>query len=255
MSGKNDKSQKPKKSKRKKVNYYNTTKKNRILITNSRELLKCITMNYIFIIVILLCIYALNYYDTQKYDYVTSLFSFSLAMLMGWTIHYISHAFDFDELYDKCNFQPFKYIKSNPKLDKYLRLFILYTFDFHDKIHHDSKINKSTLNVIIEAVQNILTQGGLLIIIAIFTKINLDKTAIMLWGLMYSTVHNINYRLECNSQHENHHIDPKTNYALDVFDIIFDTKYDLNNIENLNFNWGINTTIITFCMIYFNLYI
>ena len=98
-------------------------------------------------------------------------------------------------------------------------------------------------------------QGGLLIIFTVTSNINLDKTAILVWSLLYSSVHNINYVISKNSQHRNHHIDPKTNYALDILDILFDTKYDLNNIENLNVNWGINMIIITFLIIYFKLYL
>ena len=244
-----------KKSKRKmRINYYNNAKKNELL-KNSTELFKCFKMNYIFFIIVILCIYILNYFNKTRYSYITSLSSFILAVLIGWFVHFISHAFDFEEIYENTDIWIFKFLKSYPTLDNIIHNTILYTFDFHDKIHHDSKINKQPLNVIIETLQNILTQGGLLILLSLITDINLDRTAIVLWGLMYATVHNFNYFLVGNSQHRNHHIDPKTNYALDVFDIMFDTKYDLNNIENLNLNWGFNMIIITCFIIYFNLYI
>jgi len=249
------KDKKIKRSKRKKkFNYYNNAKKNELL-KNSNELYDCFKMNYIFIITVIFCIYTVNYFNKNQFSFINSLSSFILAIFIGWIVHFISHAFDFEELYDKTDIWIFKFIKSRPMLDSTIRKVMLYTVDFHDKIHHNSKINKQPLNVIIETLQNILTQGGFLILVSLMTHINLDRTAIMLWGLMYATVHNINYFLVGNSQHKNHHIDPKTNYALDVFDIMFDTKYDLNNIENLNFNWGFNMIILTFLIIYFKLYI
>lgn len=256
MVTKNPKKDKKMKKSRRKVrfNYYKNAKKNE-LFKNSNKLYECFKINYIFIIIVIFCIYALNYFNKEQYYYITSLSSFILAILIGWIVHFISHAFDFEELYDTTDIWIFKFFRSQPMLDITIRKIMLYTVDFHDKIHHDSKINKTPLNVINEIFQNILTQGGILILLSLMTHINMDRTAIMLWGLMYATVHNINYLLVGNSQHINHHIDPKTNYALDVFDIMFDTKYDLNNIENLNFNWGFNMIILTFLIIYFKLYI
>ena len=87
------------------------------------------------------------------------------------------------------------------------------------------------------------------------TNLRFNRAILLLWGLMYASVHNINYRVFKNSQHINHHTDPKTNYALDILDILFDTKYDMNNIENINFDWGINMVIITFFIIYFKIYL
>ena len=249
------KDKKLKKSKRKvRYNYYKNAKKNELL-KNSNKLYECFEMNYIFIIIVIFCIYALNYFNKEHYSYINSLSSFILAILIGWVVHFISHAFDFEKLYDTTDIWIFKFFKSHPMLDSTIRKVMLYTVDFHDKIHHDSKINKRPLNIINEIFQNILTQGGFLILVSLMTHINMDRTSIMLWGLMYASVHNINYFLVGNSQHKNHHIDPKTNYALDILDIMFDTKYDLNNIENLNINWGVNMIIFTFIIIYFKLYI
>ena len=82
-----------KRKKAKRVNLYNTTEKNQ-LCPNLRELWISIKMNYIFIIIIFVCIYILNYFNPHipQYYYSTSLFSFFLAMFI-WMVStlYITH--------------------------------------------------------------------------------------------------------------------------------------------------------------------
>jgi hypothetical protein len=113
-----------------------------------------------------------------------------------------------------------------------------------------------------EFIQNFLIEGGFLILLAHcynFSidigsfKFKLNKSVLLLWGLLYATVHNINYIILGCDQHTKHHIDPKTNYGIDTLDILFDTKYDINNIENLN-HGSINVIIITLIILYFKIY-
>lgn len=253
------------KSKRKnisnKIIYYDITEKN-VLFKNQKYLWKSIQINYFFWISSFICIALLTYSGTQKHTYCQGIVSFYFAIFIGYIIHYISHAYDFEKMYEDCNLSIVQYIRSCKMVDKIIRIILLYTFDFHDKIHHNSNINKKKINIFYEFFQNIITEGGLLIIVILFTdlKINIfgykftfNKTIILLWGILYTTVHNINYAFFKTSQHINHHIDPRTNYALDTLDILFDTKYDLNNIENLNWNWSGNIMIITFLMVYFKI--
>jgi hypothetical protein len=77
----------------------------------------------------------------------------------------------------------------------------------------------------------------------------------MLWALFYATVHNINYNITHPIEHKNHHIDPQTNYGIDIVDIILNTKYNTTNsskpisIEDHN-HAAINIILITIYLIW-----
>ena len=66
-------------------------------------------------------------------------------MLLGWYIHYLSHAYDLLLIYENSDNKIMNYIKSNETLDNVCRNIIYYTVDFHDKIHHDTSVNKQNL--------------------------------------------------------------------------------------------------------------
>ena len=73
----------------------------------------------------------------------------------------------------------------------------------------------------------------------------------MLWCLVYSSFHNINYNLmEEPLIHQEHHENIFTNIGIDIVDVILNTKYDDNNIENIN-HYAINTIIITGILLYY----
>jgi len=135
-------------------------------------------------------------------------------------------------------------------------LFFARQCDFHSKIHHNTNINKQPFNIFNECLQNIISQASLIL----FTSINIlgfnfnfDKNAIIVWALLYVTVHNISYNFINQQFHIDHHINEKTNYGIDLLDIIFDSKSDLSFIENNNY-YIINSIIITLVMIKFKLY-
>ena len=92
--------------------------------------------------------------------------------------------------------------------------------------------------------------GGFILIIWVAQQLNLY--VITLWGLMYATIHNINYAIHPPATHMLHHIDKTTNYGIDIWDIIFNTKYgadySADKIENIN-HYAINTAIITVCIL------
>jgi hypothetical protein len=124
-----------------------------------------------------------------------------------------------------------------PIINPIIETILYYTLDFHSIIHHDTSINKTPTNIIVEAVQNFLTQGALMIMfnniykpVFLFEKssfkITLNNHILMLWALFYATVHNINYNITHPIEHKNHHIDPKTNYGIDIVDIILNSKYN-----------------------------
>ena len=112
-----------------------------------------------------------------------------------------------------------------------------------------------------EAIQNILLEGGLWAIASIILGLGIkifDETyklnvvTMLLWMLLYASVHLINYRLVHPNSHIAHHMDYYKNLSLtDMFDLIFDTKYDKKNIQNLN-HFIINVVIIT-TLLYFGI--
>tara|TARA_B110000208_G_C11788192_1_gene436403 strand:+ start:1307 stop:2146 length:840 start_codon:yes stop_codon:yes gene_type:complete len=180
----------------------------------------------------------------------TGCLSFILASLLGYFVHYISHKVDYTKLYTEFKEYYTLHDKLPLYLDKLIHIFT-YIIDFHDKQHHDSNINTKWYNILIEGIENILMEGGLLVILAkllgfgIHTRwgnIILNYPIIILWGLLYTTVHLVNYKIVDNP-HKNHHKNYTTNYGIDSLDIIFNTKYDINNIENMN-HAGFNIIII-----------
>ena len=235
--------------------------KNR-LFKNTNKVIESIIINYQFWTISIVCIYLITVNGNTGNNFIEGILSFALAIFSGYVVHYIAHSYDFGKLYKETDWSVFKYLRSRKTIDKYITNTLLYTVDFHDKIHHDTKINKKWYNVIIEFIQNVLSEGGFLVLLAYTLKIHFrgytfqfNKTIFLVWGLLYASVHNINYAFHENQQHINHHINPRTNYAMDVLDIMFDTKYDINNIEDINFNGGLNIIIITFFIIYFKIYI
>lgn len=120
--------------------------------------------------------------------------------------------------------------------------------DFHSVTHHDSSINKQPANVCYEFMNNFFTQGGGLVLFVWFCNRCIDMRVILLWALMYATAHNINYLFLKPTVHRDHHLHEDTNYGLDIADIIFDTKYDLTDIEDYN-HISINLIVITAIMV------
>jgi len=232
------------------------------LFKNSKVLWESIKQNWIFWVTALICVFILTFYNSKNDSYINSLITFLIAMLLGWYIHYLSHAYDLLCIYKSADNRIINYIKSNKKMNRIMETIIYYSCDFHDKIHHDTSINKKPLNWFMEFFQNLLMEGGGLILFAQWCnfsinikdfKFKLNKAVLLLWGLLYASVHNINYILLGCDQHTKHHIDPKTNYGIDTLDILFDTKYDINNIENIN-HGAINMIAITLIIWYFKIY-
>jgi hypothetical protein len=232
------------------------------LFKNSKVLWESIKQNWIFWVTALICVFILTFFNSKNNSYINSLITFLIAMLLGWYIHYLSHAYDLLCIYKSADNRIINYIKSNKKINRIMETIIYYSCDFHDKIHHDTSINKKPLNWFMEFFQNLLMEGGGLILFAQWCnfsinikdfKFKLNKAVLLLWGLLYASVHNINYILLGCDQHTKHHIDPKTNYGIDTLDILFDTKYDINNIENIN-HGAINMIVITLIIWYFKIY-
>lgn len=165
-----------------------------------------------------------------------------LAVLNGWLVHYLSHNIDLEKLYLD-TLEKYK-IKVNKYLHKIIKLIIRYTFDFHDKIHHDSAVNKKWYNIIIEFCQNIIFQAMIIILVAKIFNYTIDNSVLYLWGLIYATTHLINYEIIDNHHHKQHHKNYNTNLGIDTADIFFNSKYHLNDIEDFN-HGTINIILIT----------
>ena len=120
--------------------------------------------------------------------------------------------------------------------------------DFHDMTHHNSDINKKPINIIYEFINNIAMQGGILSIV-IYASQYYSFPGIMLWALMYATVHNINYLIIPPKTHQNHHKNKHSSYGIDIWDVLFNTKNDPDEIEVYN-HMSINLILITLGIVY-----
>ena len=216
--------------------------------------LKSIQINIIFWLITFFCLLIINR-RSGKYTYTETIITFIIVMIWGYYVHVISHAYDFEKLYTESDNFITNFLKQDENLDPVV-LFFLRQLDFHSKIHHDSTINKLPYNLFMECFQNIISQSSLIIFsgISLFgLNINFDKNAIFFWALFYVTVHNINYNFVNQQFHIDHHINEKTNYGIDILDIIFDSKSDLSFIENNNY-YIINSILITLFIINTKLY-
>jgi len=229
---KNKKIKKNKKNKKK-------SKMNKIDSKVQTDILKKhFKINYIFYIVILICLYVLSKSPNNTKSFFCIILSFIIILIWGYSAHVISHQFNYTEIYDR-NSILFKIITP---LDFCLRkLFSI--FDFHDTIHHDTEINKEYKNMLFEGINNFLIQGFIVVVVGTIYNY-LDWRIFVFWGLMYASVHIINYSLIMPLAHKDHHKRKNTNYGIDLMDIIMGTKYDWNDLEDYN-HYSINAIILT----------
>lgn len=191
-------------------------------------------INYIFYIVLLCCLFILSRCKIIHKSFLCILISFITVSIISYIGHKTSHSVNYTENYKNLPLL----IKNIPGISK-----ICYMIDFHRQIHHDTSINKQWKNIVYEFIHNLIFQGFGIILISKFLNY-LDNRMLIIWGLSYATIHNINYNIIHPTCHRDHHINDKTNYGIDIYDIIFDTKYDLNDLENYN-HYSINLIIIT----------
>ena len=189
----------------------------------------------------------------------------SITTLLGYWIHVVFHMVDFTALYENAKKSTncvastlsriFAWVprRISTVVDNIMYFFCYYILDFHDKHHHNTNINKRWYNVLTEAIQNILWEGGIIVFISYSLSLGLsiygrtyrlNHTLIMLWSLYYVSYHLINYTfIKSPNTHNKHHINFETNYGPDSLDILFGTKYDIENIEDFN-NGTINLVVI-----------
>jgi hypothetical protein len=204
-----------------------------------KAIYKSVKQNYIFYISLLICVYAFTKCTYNKSSIFLGLFSLFFITFYGYLIHLVSHYMgttlsDLYKTYDNIFTR-----------NKYLNWIAIKTIEFgefHAKTHHDSDINKSWSNIALEFINNLVSQGGLLIMLKFFLRI-IDNRVILLWAFFYATVHNINYNIMPPLTHKQHHMNDKTNYGIDIWDIIVGSKYDWEEIETHNHS-AINILII-----------
>ena len=207
-----------------------------------------ITKNKWFYLTICICFFIFRHYGGTSSSYITFAFSFIFILAMGHITHRLSHNLHFLDIYNR-----HKKSNINGRVDTILtKVFNL--LDFHRITHHDTSINKELANIRYEFLNNFLTQGGGLILFIWFYNRFIDTRVVLLWALMYATAHNINYLFIKPTVHRDHHLNEDTNFGLDIADIIFDTKYDLNDIEDHN-HISINLILITLIIAYFTHFI
>jgi hypothetical protein len=186
------------------------------------------------------------YKNKKGSSFIKTFISLYFIGFFGYTIHAIFHSLCFTELFHKYN------IFTENKFFNNCMLKVTSVFDFHRNIHHDTSINKQPTNIVYEFLNNFLFQGIVPYLLIEFCK-RVDIRVCFVWGLTYASVHNINYYYLKPKTHIQHHIDCHKNYGIDIFDIVFGTKYDTNEIENMN-HMGINLIICAFIIVYLNKY-
>ena len=171
-----------------------------------------------------------------KCNFYNCLLSFIFISSFGYFIHAISHIINFRKLltvkHPLIQKKKFQCIYS-----KFVNL-----IEFHTITHHNSMINREIKNIISEALNNVFFQGlGLFLLIYLIKQLNIN--IFILWAFLYTTIHLINYNI-------NHHKDSRTNYGIDIYDIIFGTKNENDSyVENYN-HYSYNLFILTILYIY-----
>jgi hypothetical protein len=184
----------------------------------NETLLKSLKTNKYFYAALIVTI--MLYCKTKKKPIVLSLLSFILMTFLGYLAHMISHQVNMNQIYEKLENKNFF------MTNKYTKKLIKKTcdfMDFHDSIHHDTEINKQPANIFYEVVNNFLIQGGLVYAVYIASRY-IEPEMFLLWAFMYTTIHHINYPLIGSKEHREHHENKFTNYGLDIWDVIFNTK-------------------------------
>lgn len=170
--------------------------------------------------------------------------------LLGYLAHIISHQVNMNQIYEKHENKNFF------MTNKYTKKLIKKTcdfMDFHDSIHHDTEINKQPLNIFYEVTNNFFIQGGLVYAVYIASRY-IEPEMFILWAFMYTTIHHINYPLIGSKEHREHHENKFTNYGLDIWDVVFNTKpksEEGKQITPEDFNHIIFNLLVGITILYF----
>lgn len=256
------------------TNNYKIIDKNNKITFIDNLLIKSLKVNYIFWITFLMCIIYLSInYGDQKSGNIIKIISGVLTafacIIVGWMVHKMAHTIDYTNTFTIIYNEYFSFL---PKWCKKIIDVLCFYADFHTKVHHNPKVNKIWYNLLIEFIQNIIiiTIGPLYVSSIIKLKIVLfssyfipNNIIIIFWGLIYATVHIINYNIIESKEHISHHNQDLSknkaynkennkvyNYGIDILDILFDTKYENDNsVENIN-HYAYNCIILLIIIIF-----
>ena len=108
-------------------------------------------------------------------------------------------------------------------------------------IHHNLFYKDSTVAEIFEVFVNIILIGGLFWVPIMMLIENLigfkivNHYMIVIWAIIFTSYHLINYHVVSHDIHAQHHIENgMNNYGPDPYDILFNTKAEHSNIEDMN---------------------
>ena len=106
--------------------------------------------------------------------------------------------------------------------------------------HHDPQYSQTPWGVFIETYTNVIGSGGLSLIpyniaVKLLTGIKvLNNYTILFFSLLYTTFHMINYHYLDVKTHIDHHEDISLNFGPDVLDVMFQTKKNHEEYEDMN---------------------
>ena len=215
-------------------------KKKRNKLVHKESLLETIKKHLLIYITLIICIYILN--RKMKKSFFNIIGTLILVSFLGYITHFISHCVEWTKLYKK--------IKLPLKGNKYFDILadeVCKFFDFHRNIHHDTEVNKSIKNILLESINNAVFQGlGLLAVSYLLSKIN--YYIVIFWVILYVTVHNINLNIWKSWTHRDHHKNPLTNisFGFDLYDIIFETGYETEYRPDIAINIILITILLYF---------
>jgi hypothetical protein len=236
------------------------------LLKRKKSMGESFTKNYIFWSVYVLSISCLSLrYGKQSTgckNIIGGFLTTISCMIIGWSVHLWVHINDFQQTYEDILNSETIFSKVLNSLPTFVHKIIIWicgnVLDFHDKIHHDSSVNEIWYNVLMEASENILMEGGLIVVLSRMFNLGLrfhdevyvfNHSISLVWALLYTTVHLINYKLIRSNTHTDHHKNCYTNFGIDTLDIVFNTKYDINKPEIFN-HGAINMTLLTALIIF-----
>ena len=104
-------------------------------------LLRSIKLNYVFYLLLLVCLFIISYYTDSSF--LWCIITFIYVSFNGYFVHYLSHQINLGEIYkgDGASANIDNYISAIPGMNNII-LFLCKMFDFHSEIHHDTSINK-----------------------------------------------------------------------------------------------------------------
>jgi len=137
-------------------------------MNNNETVIECLKKNILIYITLFISFYILN--KKLNKNILILLIQFLFVGFIGYLVHLISHKICFTDLYNDSNI----FLKKNKYLDYIGKIICKYLLDFHSKIHHDLSINKKFINIVLESINNFITQGfGLLLYIFVINNFNI----------------------------------------------------------------------------------